>query len=36
MHSMYDISWPDIKEKLKFKLKCMLNIVIATSTKNHF
>jgi len=29
MHSMYDISWLDIKEKLKFKLKSMLNIVIA-------
>jgi hypothetical protein len=22
---MYDISWLDMKEKLKFKLKCMLN-----------
>jgi len=28
MHSMYDIFWPDIKENLKFKLKCMLNILI--------
>jgi len=23
MHSIYDISWQDIKENLKFKLKCM-------------
>ena len=29
MHSMYDISWLDIKEKLKLELKCMLNIFIA-------
>jgi len=28
MHSMYDISWEDIKEKLKFELKCMLNKLI--------
>jgi len=26
---MYDISWSDIKEKLKFRLKCMLNKLTA-------
>jgi len=33
MHSMYDISWLDIKEKLKFKVKDKVKVQIEMHVK---